>query len=110
MISYSRERTWTNCLCWYLWVICWLRSHGVKSQIVFNVDNREEFGGKSWMKVRDLRKPISGFGCRLLQNPKEYAEENAHIERSHLMDDEEFYIPRVMSIKNENELLKEALG
>ena len=51
MIGYSREKSWTNGLCWYLWVISWLRSHGVKSQIVFTVDNGEEFGGKCWMKV-----------------------------------------------------------
>ena len=110
MIAYSRERTWTNGLCWYLWVISWLRSHGVKSQIVFTVDNGEEFGGKSWMKLQDLRKLISGFGCRLIQNHKGHAEENAHIERSHRTDDEEFYIPRVMSIHNETNLLKEAMG
>jgi len=110
MIAYSRERTWTNGLCWYLWVISWLRSHGVKSQIVFTVDNGEEFGGKSWMKVRDLRKLISGFGCRLIQNHKGHAEENAHIERSHRTDDDEFYIPRVLNIKNEADLLKEAMG
>ena len=110
MIGYSREKTWTNGLCWYLWVISWLRSHGVKAQIVFTVDNGEEFGGKSWMKVRDLRKLISGFGCRLIQNHKGHCEENAHLERSHRTDDEEFYIPRVMNIKSEAQLLDEAMG
>ena len=110
MIGYSREKTWTNGLCWYLWVISWLRSHGVKSQITFTVDNGEEFGGKSWMKVRDLRKLISGFGCRMIQNHKGHAEENAHLERSHRTDDEEFYIPRVLHMKSEADLLEEAMG
>ncbi len=110
MIGYSRERTWTNGLCWYLWVISWLRSHGVKSQIVFTVDNGEEFGGKSWMKIRDLRKLIGGFGCRLIQNHKGHAEENAHLERSHRTDDEEFYIPRVLHMENECDLLNEPMG
>jgi putative transposase len=110
LIGYSREKSWTNGLCWYLWVISWLRSHGVKAQIVFTVDNGEEFGGKSWMKVRDLRKLIGGFGCRLIQNHKGHCEENAHLERSHRTDDEEFYIPRVMQIKNEADLLNEAMG
>jgi len=110
MIAYSRERSWTNGLCWYLWVIAWLRAHGVKSNIAFTVDNGEEFGGKSWMKVRDLRKLISGFGCRLIQNHKGHAEENAHLERSHLTDDQEFYIPRVLLIRSEAELLNEATG
>lgn len=110
MIGYSREKSWTNGLCWYLWVISWLRSHGVKTQIVFTVDNGEEFGGKSWMKVRDLRKLISGFGCRLIQNHKGHCEENAHLERSHLTDDEEFYIPRILHMRNEADLLEEAMG
>ena len=51
LIAYSREKSWTNGLCWYLWVIFWLRSHGVKTSIVFTVDNGEEFGGKSWITV-----------------------------------------------------------
>jgi transposase len=110
LIAFSREKSWTNGLCWYLWVISWLRSHGVKSSIVFTVDNGEEFGGKSWMKVTELRKLIGGFGCRLIQNHKGHCEENAHLERSHRTDDDEFYIPRVLGIRSEAELLKEAMG
>jgi len=110
LIAYSREKSWTNGLCWYLWVISWLRSHGVKSSIVFTVDNGEEFGGQSWMKVTELRKLIRGFGCRLIQNHKGHCEENAHLERSHRTDDEEFYIPRVLDIKSEADLLNEAMG
>lgn len=110
MIGYSREKSWTNGLSWYLWVISWLRSHGVKSQIVFTVDNGEEFGGKNWIKVRDLRKLIGGFGCRLIRNHKGHCEENAHLERPHRTDDEEFYIPRALNMKTEADLLNEAMG
>lgn len=110
LIAYSREKTWTNGLCFYLWTISWLRSHGVTANITFTVDNGEEFGGKSWLKVNELRKLISGFGCKLVQNHKGHPEENAHLERSHRTDDEEFYIPRVLEIKSEQELLSEALG
>jgi len=81
----------------------------VTTKIVFTVDNGEEFGGKSWMKVTELRKLISGFGCRLIQNHKGHYKENAHLERSHRTDDE-FYIPRVMQIKNDTDLLNESLG
>jgi len=110
LIAYSREKSWTNGLCFYLWVISWLRSHGVSTSIIFTVDHGEEFGGKSWVKVRDLRRLIGGLGCKLIQNHKGHAEENAHLERSHRTDDEEFYIPRVLHIKSERELLEEALG
>ena len=110
LIAYSREKTWTNGLCWYLWVISYLRSHGVTENIVFTVDNGEEFGGRSWLKVALLRKLISGFGCKLIQNHKGHPEENAHLERSHRTDDDEFYIPRVFKIKSEQNLLDEAMG
>jgi hypothetical protein len=109
LIAYSREKTWTNGLCFYLWVISWLRSQGVTTKIVFTVDNGEEFGGKSWMKVRDLRKLISGFGCRLIQNRKGHPEENAHLERSHRTDDDEFYRLRSLNFHSEAGLLDEAL-
>jgi transposase len=110
LVAYSREKSWTNGLCFYLWVISWLRSHGVTCQIIFTVDNGEEFGGQSWMKVCELRKLIAGFGCRLIQNHKGHPEENAHLERSHRTDDDEFYIPRVLKIKSNEDLLDEALG
>jgi len=110
LLGYSREKSWTNGLCWYLWVISWLRAYGVKTETVFTVDNGEEFGGQSWLKVTELRKLIKGFGCRLIQNHKGHCEENAHVERSHRTDDDEFYIPRVSAIHKEQDLLDEALG
>jgi len=110
LIAYSREKTWTNGLCFYLWVISWLRSHGVTAEIVFTVDNGEEFGGKSWLKVKELRKLIAGFGCRLIQNHKGHPEENAHLERSHRTDDDEFYRPRALAFHSEQGLLDEAMG
>ncbi len=110
LIAFSREKSWTNGLCFYLWVISYLRSSGVTCRIIFTVDNGEEFGCKSWLKVRELRKLIAGFGCRLIQNHKGHPEENAHLERSHRTDDDEFYIPRVLTIKSENGLIDEALG
>jgi len=110
LIAYSREKSWTNGLCFYLWVISWLRTHGVSAQIVFTVDNGEEFGGKSWVKVKELRKLISGFGCRLIQNHKGHPEENAHLERSHRTDDDEFYKLRALVLSSEQDLLEEAMG
>jgi len=42
--------------------------------------------------------------------PQGHCEENAHLERSHCTEDDEFYIPRVMKIKSGAELLDEAMG
>lgn len=110
LIAYSQERTWTNGLCFYLWTISWLRSHGVTVTITFTVDHGEEFGGQSWLKVQELRKLIAGFGCKLIQNHKGHPEENAHLERSHRTDDEEFYIPRALAMHSAPDLLHEATG
>ncbi len=61
------------------------------------------------MKIKELKKLIRGFGCKLIQNHKGHPEENDHLERSHRTDDEEFYIPRVLKIRSEKDLLDEAL-
>jgi transposase len=110
LIGYSREKSWTNGLCWYLWVISFLRAHGVSCKIVFTVDNGEEFGGKSWMKVKELKKLISAFDCKLIQNHKGHCEENAHVERSHRTDDDEFYCLRAQKFNSERDLIFEASG
>ena len=110
LIAFSRERTWTHGLCFYLWVISFLRSHGVSARIAFTVDNGEEFGGRSWLKLKELRKLLSGFGCRVIQNRKGHPEENAHLERSHRTDDDEFYKLRAYDLRSEQDLIDQATG
>lgn len=110
LIAYSQEKSWNNGLTWFLWVISWLRSHGVTAQIIFTVDRGEEFGGKSWLKLVELRKLMTAFGCKLVQNHPHSPQENAHLERSHRTDDDEFYIPRVLAITNHDQWFKEAFN
>lgn len=109
LIAYSREKSWTNGLCFFLWVTSWLRSHGVTVEIVYTVDNGEELGGRSWLKVAELRKLLSGFGCKLIQNHKGHCEENAFVERSHKTDDDEFYRLKIKEIKSEEDLCQKGL-
>lgn len=108
LIAYSKEKTWTNGLTWFLWVTSWLRSHGITAQIIYTVDRGEEFGGKSWFKLVELRKLLAAFGCKLIQNHPHSPQENAHLERSHRTDDDEFYIPRVLTISDQEAWFKEA--
>ena len=110
LMAYSYQKSWTNGLTFFLWVISWLRSHAVEVPIVFTVDRGEEFGGKSWLKLIELRKLLSGFGCKLVQNHLKHPEENAHLERSHRTDDDEFYIPRILKISNRQEFFSEAFN
>ena len=110
LIAYSKEKTWTNGLTWFLWVTSWLRSHGVTGEIIYTVDHGEEFGGKSWLKIVELKKLLAGFGCRFIQNHLKHPQENAHLERSHRTDDDEFYIPRILAIQDRQSFYKEALN
>jgi transposase len=110
LIAYSREKTWTNGLTWFLWVTSWFRSHGVTGNIVYTVDHGVEFGGDCWWKMTELRHLLKGFGCSVIQNQKKHPEQNAHLERSYRTDDEEFYIPRILSINSTQELYREALN
>ena len=109
LIAYSSERTWTNGLCFFLWVTSYLRSHGVTCEIVYTVDNGEELGGRSWLKILELRKLLFGFGCKLIQNHKGKPSENAHVERSHRTDDDEFYCLRSQFISSKEDLCEEGL-
>lgn len=110
LIAYSKEKSWTNGLTWFLWVTSWIRSHGVTNEIVYTVDHGEEFGGRSWLKIVELKKLLSGFNCRLIQNRIKHPEENSQLERSHRTDDDEFYIPRILSIPDRQTFYKEALN
>lgn len=110
LIAYSQEKSWANGLTWFLWVTSWLRSHGVTANIVYTVDHGEEFGGRSWFKIVELRKLLSGFGCRFIQNRVKHPEENSQLERSHRTDDDEFYIPRILAIPDRQTFYKEALN
>lgn len=110
LIAYSKEKSWTNGLTWFLWTTSWLRSHGVTEEIVYTIDHGTEFGGDCWYKITELRQLLRGFNCSLIQNQKKHPEQNAHLERSHRTDDEEFYIPRILMIKNTQEFYQEALN
>lgn len=110
LIAYSQEKSWTNGLTWFLWVTSWLRSHGVTNDIVYTVDHGVEFAGDCWWKLTELRTLLRGFNCTVIQNQKRHPEQNAHLERSHRTDDEEFYIPRILTINNTQQFYQEAMN
>lgn len=109
-LAYSYEKSFTNGLCFYLMVIAWLRAHNIRAELVFTVDWGEEFGGKSRQKITDLRKLLKPLGATIHQNHKGQSQENGYVERSHRTDDEEFYIPRLSTIKNKDQFFLEALN
>src|SRR5579872_2430192 len=109
-LCYSNEKSFVNGLNFYLMVIAWLRAHNVRTELVFTVDWGEEFGGKSRQKITDLRKLLKPLGATVHQNHKGQSQENGFVERSHRTDDEEFYIPRLQTIKTNDQFFLEALN
>ncbi|MBU1000694.1 integrase core domain-containing protein [Patescibacteria group bacterium] len=109
-LCYSYEKSFTNGLTFYLMVIAWLRAHNIRAELVFTFDWGEEFGGKSRQKITDLKKLLKPLGATIHQNHKGQSQENGFVERSHRTDDEEFYIPRLQTIKNNKQFFLEALN
>ena len=109
-LCYSYEKSFTNGLTFYLMIIAWLRAHNIRAELVFTVDWGEEFGGKSRQKITDLRKLLKPLGATIHQNHKGQSQENGFVERSHRTDDEEFYIPRLQTIKTKDRFFLEALN
>ncbi|RJQ24854.1 hypothetical protein C4577_06950 [Candidatus Parcubacteria bacterium] len=109
-LAYSYKKSVTNGLCFYLMVIAWLRAHNIRAELVFTVDWGEEFGGKSRQKITDLRKLLKPLGATIHQNHKGQSQKNGFVERSHRTDDEEFYIPRLQTIKTKDQFFLEALN
>jgi hypothetical protein len=40
----------------YLGVTSWLKESGVRKKMVFTADQGEGWGGKSWMKIKELKR------------------------------------------------------
>jgi len=87
----------------------WLRCFGIEKETFWQEDWGEEFGGDNPEKLRKLNeKYYRPYRAVLGRAPKGRHGYQGRVERSHRTDDEEFYIPFLLSIKNENELLRYA--
>ncbi|MFQ6056986.1 MAG: hypothetical protein ACE5J3_13520 [Methanosarcinales archaeon] len=108
-LAYSRELTLTNGLAFEILVMLWLRKFGIQETVHWQTDWGEEFGGSNPHKLRELQERFYGpFNAVLNRIPKGKKEYNGRVERSHQTDDYEFYIPFILRIQNESELLKKA--
>jgi len=109
-LAWSREKTWTNGRAFMLYVIWWIRSFGITYNVNFQTDGGVEFSASkfgAWVRaIKDIWEPIN-VSRSIIR--KGHPEDNPFVERSHRTDDEEFYIPHLLSIKNENGWLKRAI-
>ncbi len=58
-----------------------------------------------WSRARLNRKIFKPLGAQLVRFPPGRKGYNVRVERSHRTDDEEFYLPLLLGIKNERELV-----
>jgi len=85
----------------------WLRGWGIEEEVFWQEDWGQEFGGDNPKKLRRLdEKYYRPYGAKLGRAPKGRKGYQGRVERSHRTDDEEFYIPLLLKIKTEIELVE----
>jgi len=108
-LAYSRELSVTNGLAFMVLVMLHLRANGIRGRVVWQTDWGSEFGGSDLGRISELqRKYYLPLGATLARYPKGRKGYNGRVERSHRTDDEEFYIPCLLDIKDDAGLLRKA--
>jgi len=101
-LAYSHKLHQTNGLAFVVLVMSWLRGWGIKEEVFWQEDWGQEFGGDNLKKLGELNeryyKPLRG---RLGRAPKGRKGYQGRVERSHKTDDEEFYLPYLLTVNNE---------
>jgi transposase-like protein len=109
-VAYGYEKSCSNGIGFLVLVVMWLRRHGIKGEIIFQMDNGEEWGGMSVRKVKHIQEKIlKPLNARMTRIRKGRAYENGVVERSHRIDDEEFYAVHLDKIFSEEDFLNNAL-
>jgi transposase len=109
LLAYSRELTLANGIAFTGLVMWWLKKWAIEDIVQWQTDWGEEFGGSNPQKLRELEmKYYLPFGARLVKIPKGRKGYNGRVERSHLTDDYEFYIPFVLDIVGKRSWLKKS--
>ena len=108
-LAFSRQNNLTNALCFAGMVLFWLRAHGIKQKLQWQTDWGSEWGGESLQQIERLNKRFfRPLGAELVRFPLGRKGYNGRVERSHRTDDEEFYLPLLLTLRDERELVKRA--
>jgi len=109
VIAYSDRLNVTNGIAFMLLTVAVLRSSGIKERIEIQTDWGQEFGGESMKKIEEInRRYLNPLGARLVRIPKGRKTYNGRVERSHRTDDEEFYVPSILEIRDRREFHERA--
>ncbi len=108
-LAYSRELSVVNGLCFVALVMSWLRGWGIEGEVFWQEDWGSEFGGDNPDKLWELNERYyRPFGARLGRAPQKRHGYQGRVERSHRTDDEEFYLPVLLSLENTAQFLDKA--
>jgi transposase len=105
-LAYSYSLDSTCGLAFLLLVLLWLRSFSVDWPVVFQTDWGVEFGGDNPKNIEEWNERfLAPLGGALKRYPKGRKGYNGRVERSHRTDDEEFYGPYLLQVRNVEEFL-----
>jgi len=89
------------------YVISWLRSHGVQTDIHVQFDRGGEFCSGSVLKTKEWNTGLKEFNTFVYDTGGAKWKQNI-VERSHRIDDEWFYCPRGIYVNTKNDFILEA--
>ena len=105
-LAYSHRLNRTNGIAFMLLVLMWLRAHNLHTNVTFQTDWGQEFGGDNLSQITRLStrylEPLGGDLRRYPLGRKGY---NGRVERSHRTDDEEFYRPYLLQAQDTDHFL-----
>jgi putative transposase len=111
LLAFSREISTLHGMAFLSLAVSWLRLCGVPTEMTIQTDWGEEWGGSNPDKIARLEAEfLRPLGARLGRIPLGRKEYNGRVERSHRTDDEEFYLPCVLSLESVEAFLGAGLG
>ncbi len=103
-LAYGQQQSFINGWAYMILLVLWLRSFGITHHIIMQSDWGNEFGGISGKKIAWMNQMLTSLNVEITRIQKGRKEQNSYVERSHRTDDEEFYIPYGLEIKDTNSL------
>ena len=108
-LSFSYRKDWFCGKAYLQLVIWWIRSFGFHYPLHIQTDGGVGFAASAPSSFkRNVEKVFKPLGVTRSIIRKGHPEDDAFVERSHQTDDQEFYIPYLLMIKNEKDLIKRA--
>ncbi len=87
-------------------VIIWLRAHNIRVRMHFQIDGGPDMCSGSKRKLKDWNERLSQYNVEVYDTDGSQWKQNL-VERTHRIDDEEFYCPRGELIQTKNDFLVE---